>query len=201
MWRIYTRYKDLSDPAWTRFTLLFLPLPRCRNVSLAASDPIQTTYSNMLLHRLKALFSFKDATPHYSLLPTTSTNTNERNSSSSSSSSSPRTQHSFDSISEPQEAEQEKQFPQSSYPSTNSNTTQARGFKINPRTISDATIGLSDGLTVPFALTAGLSALGDTKLVIYAGLAELIAGGISICLLYTSPSPRDGLLSRMPSSA
>ena len=24
---------------------------------------------------------------------------------------------------------------------------------------------------------------------------------ISICLLYTSPSPRDGLLSRMPSSA
>ena len=25
--------------------------------------------------------------------------------------------------------------------------------------------------------------------------------GISACLLYTSPSPRDGLLSRMPSSA
>ena len=24
---------------------------------------------------------------------------------------------------------------------------------------------------------------------------------ISVCLLYTSPSPRDGLLSRMPSSA
>ena len=32
----------------------------------------------------------------------------------------------------------------------------------------------------------------------------LIAGGVGetyICLLYTSPSPRDGLLSRMPSSA
>ena len=27
------------------------------------------------------------------------------------------------------------------------------------------------------------------------------AGDMSICLLYTSPSPRDGLLSRMPSSA
>ena len=27
------------------------------------------------------------------------------------------------------------------------------------------------------------------------------AGGLGICLLYTSPSPRDGLLSRMPSSA
>ena len=26
-------------------------------------------------------------------------------------------------------------------------------------------------------------------------------GHVSICLLYTSPSPRDGLLSRMPSSA
>ena len=28
-----------------------------------------------------------------------------------------------------------------------------------------------------------------------------ITGGEGICLLYTSPSPRDGLLSRMPSSA
>ena len=27
------------------------------------------------------------------------------------------------------------------------------------------------------------------------------SGGAYICLLYTSPSPRDGLLSRMPSSA
>ena len=27
------------------------------------------------------------------------------------------------------------------------------------------------------------------------------AGNIACCLLYTSPSPRDGLLSRMPSSA
>ena len=25
--------------------------------------------------------------------------------------------------------------------------------------------------------------------------------GVTVCLLYTSPSPRDGLLSRMPSSA
>ena len=29
----------------------------------------------------------------------------------------------------------------------------------------------------------------------------LIKDGYLICLLYTSPSPRDGLLSRMPSSA
>lgn len=54
--------------------------------------------------------------------------------------------------------------------------------RINPRIIADATIGLSDGLTVPFALTAGLSALGDTKVVIYGGFAELVAGAISMGL-------------------
>ena len=32
-------------------------------------------------------------------------------------------------------------------------------------------------------------------------LRALAAIGFNICLLYTSPSPRDGLLSRMPSSA
>jgi VIT1/CCC1 family predicted Fe2+/Mn2+ transporter len=53
---------------------------------------------------------------------------------------------------------------------------------VHPRTIADATIGLSDGLTVPFALTAGLSTLNDPKLVIYGGLAELIAGSISMGL-------------------
>jgi hypothetical protein len=50
------------------------------------------------------------------------------------------------------------------------------------RLISDATIGLSDGLTVPFALTAGLSALGSSRVVVYGGLAELIAGAISMGL-------------------
>ncbi|KAL3413625.1 VIT family-domain-containing protein [Aspergillus fumigatus] len=53
---------------------------------------------------------------------------------------------------------------------------------IDGRTVSDAIIGLSDGLTVPFALTAGLSALGDTKVVVFGGLAELIAGAISMGL-------------------
>jgi hypothetical protein len=59
---------------------------------------------------------------------------------------------------------------------------QNKGFRIDARIISDATIGLSDGLTVPFALTAGLSALGNTKVVIYGGFAELIAGAISMGL-------------------
>lgn len=66
--------------------------------------------------------------------------------------------------------------------STTSTSTHTSTLRVNPRTIADATIGLSDGLTVPFALTAGLSTLGDTSVVIYGGLAELIAGAISMGL-------------------
>ena len=44
----------------------------------------------------------------------------------------------------------------------------------------NSVIGLSDGLTVPFALTAGLSSLGESRLVILGGIAELIAGAISM---------------------
>lgn len=41
-------------------------------------------------------------------------------------------------------------------------------------------IGLSDGLTVPFALTAGLASLGSSRVVVLGGVAELIAGAISM---------------------
>ncbi|KAH9854540.1 DUF125-domain-containing protein [Lenzites betulinus] len=51
---------------------------------------------------------------------------------------------------------------------------------IDPDVVRDVVIGLSDGLTVPFALTAGLSSLGESKLVILGGIAELIAGAISM---------------------
>lgn len=61
-------------------------------------------------------------------------------------------------------------------------TERKRGFRIDARVISDAIIGLSDGLTVPFALTAGLSALGSKNVVIHGGLAELTAGAISMGL-------------------
>lgn len=54
--------------------------------------------------------------------------------------------------------------------------------RINPRIVSDAILGMSDGLTVPFALSAGLSALGDTRVVVLGGLAELMAGAISMGL-------------------
>ncbi|KAL5033504.1 hypothetical protein BDV3_000480 [Batrachochytrium dendrobatidis] len=48
--------------------------------------------------------------------------------------------------------------------------------------IQDVVIGLSDGLTVPFALAAGLAALDNSKLVVLAGLAEICAGAISMGL-------------------
>ncbi|CCM01991.1 uncharacterized protein FIBRA_04065 [Fibroporia radiculosa] len=51
---------------------------------------------------------------------------------------------------------------------------------VDPDVVRDVVIGLSDGLTVPFALTAGLSSLGESKLVILGGIAELIAGAISM---------------------
>lgn len=43
-------------------------------------------------------------------------------------------------------------------------------------------IGLSDGLTVPFALAAGLSGAVATHLVVVAGLAEIAAGSIAMGL-------------------
>jgi hypothetical protein len=60
---------------------------------------------------------------------------------------------------------------------------EKKGFRImDARVVSDAIIGLSDGLTVPFALTAGLSTLDNTNVVVFGGLAELIAGAISMGL-------------------
>ena len=57
-----------------------------------------------------------------------------------------------------------------------------QSYTVSPRIVSDAILGLSDGLTVPFALTAGLSALGTSRLVVLGGLAELMAGAISMGL-------------------
>ncbi|MBO0358150.1 VIT1/CCC1 transporter family protein [Hymenobacter sp. BT186] len=49
--------------------------------------------------------------------------------------------------------------------------------------LQDIVIGLSDGLTVPFALAAGLSgAVSSSNLVITAGLAEIVAGSIAMGL-------------------
>jgi VIT1/CCC1 family predicted Fe2+/Mn2+ transporter len=51
-------------------------------------------------------------------------------------------------------------------------------------TVRDVVIGMSDGLTVPFALAAGLTgtAAATSKLVVIAGLAEIAAGSIAMGL-------------------
>ena len=50
-------------------------------------------------------------------------------------------------------------------------------------TVRDVVIGMADGLTVPFALAAGLSgAVSSTDIVVVAGLAEIAAGAIAMGL-------------------
>jgi VIT1/CCC1 family predicted Fe2+/Mn2+ transporter len=49
--------------------------------------------------------------------------------------------------------------------------------------VRDVVIGMSDGLTVPFALAAGLSgAVANTRLILIGGLAEIAAGSIAMGL-------------------
>jgi hypothetical protein len=48
-------------------------------------------------------------------------------------------------------------------------------------TVRDIVIGMSDGLTVPFALAAGLSgAIQTTSIIVTEGLAEIAAGSIAM---------------------
>ncbi len=58
-----------------------------------------------------------------------------------------------------------------------------RHFRAN-ETVRDIVIGMSDGLTVPFALAAGISGVAGaaTKIVVLAGLAEIAAGSIAMGL-------------------
>src|SRR4051812_8438475 len=50
-------------------------------------------------------------------------------------------------------------------------------------TVRDVVIGMADGLTVPFALAAGISgAIAQTNVVVTAGLAEVAAGSIAMGL-------------------
>ena len=89
-------------------------------------------------------------------------------------------------------------------------------------TIGVVLMGLGEALGMPLALVAGMVVSGasfgdkmspvsdttnlaamsaDTDL--YSHIKSMLYTTVPtyICLLYTSPSPRDGLLSRMPSSA
>jgi len=53
----------------------------------------------------------------------------------------------------------------------------------NSDLLTDIVIGMSDGLTVPFALAAGLSgAVNSTNIIVIAGIAEIAAGSIAMGL-------------------
>lgn len=53
----------------------------------------------------------------------------------------------------------------------------------NSELLTDIVIGMSDGLTVPFALAAGLSgAVSSTAIIVVAGIAEIAAGSIAMGL-------------------
>lgn len=52
-----------------------------------------------------------------------------------------------------------------------------------PEVVRDVVLGMADGLTVPFALAAGLSgAVASNALVVTAGLAEIAAGAVAMGL-------------------
>ena len=55
-----------------------------------------------------------------------------------------------------------------------------RAWKPSKEILYNAVLGTSDGMTVPFAVTASLAGVADARLVMMAGLAELIAGSISM---------------------
>lgn len=67
--------------------------------------------------------------------------------------------------------------------STDSQTPHIEKHFTSGEFVRDVVIGMSDGLTVPFALAAGLTgAVSASKLIVTAGLAEVAAGSIAIGL-------------------
>jgi vacuolar iron transporter family protein len=62
-------------------------------------------------------------------------------------------------------------------------TPHIEGHFESSASVRDVVIGLSDGLTVPFALAAGLSgAVSSAHIIVLAGLAEIAAGSIAMGL-------------------
>ena len=63
-----------------------------------------------------------------------------------------------------------------------------------------APLGIVSVGVVPMGIVAiGVVPMGVVSLGVVS--MGVVTAGFTTCLLYTSPSPRDGLLSRMPSSA
>ena len=63
----------------------------------------------------------------------------------------------------------------------------------------------SEGNKFSLSLIENLNSISDTDVIIcppFTGLTSVVhSDRYNLCLLYTSPSPRDATLSRMPSSA
>ena len=79
---------------------------------------------------------------------------------------------------------------------TGQSFTASQGEAFNPVVIEGVSASFSVGSITPRDQTQGLSADAITAVLGTPTVADMV-----VCLLYTSPSPRDGLLSRMPSSA
>lgn len=61
--------------------------------------------------------------------------------------------------------------------------THREGHFTSSNFVRDVVIGMSDGLTVPFALAAGLSgAIANTRFIVIGGLSEIAAGAIAMGL-------------------
>ena len=57
-----------------------------------------------------------------------------------------------------------------------------KNYSNNTR-LRDVVIGMSDGLTIPFALSAGVSvAVESTGIIVMAGMAEIAAGSIAMAM-------------------
>ena len=82
-------------------------------------------------------------------------------------------------------------------------TLQRTAFSPNIKERLDFSCAVFDGTGKMVAQAAHIPVhLGSMPLSVLAAIEQTkIEPGDMICLLYTSPSPRDGLLSRMPSSA
>ena len=74
--------------------------------------------------------------------------------------------------------------------------TQNTDATTNNKTLELTTVSIQQGDLSKKEEYNGTLRQTDSKI-----LKTPIAGVVTYCLLYTSPSPRDGLLSRMPSSA
>ena len=74
-------------------------------------------------------------------------------------------------------------------------------IRLNGRSVSDAALCAAFARVEAARQGAGNVALTYFEFGTLAAWEVFAAAGVEACLLYTSPSPRDGLLSRMPSSA